>query len=334
MSERILLAHGSGGRLSRELIENEIVPCFGATSLQGLPDGATLPVQEGQIVFSTDSYVVQPLFFPGGCIGDLAVHGTINDLAVAGGAPQWLSVALILEEGLEFSVLRPVLAAIAAAAKHCGVQIVTGDTKVVPKGVCDGLYVNTAGIGVRWPEFNLGPQRLEVGDVVIASGTLGDHGMAVLAARERLLASGGPLSDTAPVHRLVGLLREFGPAIKLMRDPTRGGTAAVLNELVAEQPVGIVLQEGSLPFSPAARALAEMVGMDLLQVASEGRFLLVCAASCAAEVVARLQGLPEGAGATIIGRVSTAKGQVLLETIAGGCRFLDVPEGELLPRIC
>ena len=330
----IQLAHGGGGRLTRELIESEIVPRFGNGPLRGLPDGATLPSPGERLVFTTDSFVVQPLEFPGGNIGDLAVHGTVNDLAVCGGEPKWLSLALIIEEGLPFAVLGRVLDSVRAAADACGVIVATGDTKVVARGQGDGLYINTAGIGRALPEFALSPAKIREGDCVLVSGTLADHGMAVLAARQNIDFVNGPQSDTAPVHGLVLAVRDLGASIRFMRDPTRGGAASVLNEIVEESELGILLKERELPLAPATRAVAEMLGIDPLHVASEGRMILICAPEEVPEILKRWRALPEGVGAMRLGTVSRDKGRVVLETLAGGRRLVDVPRGELLTRIC
>jgi len=330
----IQLAHGGGGRLTRELIEQEIVPRFGNGPLRGLPDGAMLPSPGERLIFTTDSFVVQPLEFPGGNIGHLAVHGTVNDLSVCGGEPKWLSLALIIEEGLPLDVLGRVLDSVRAAADACGVTVATGDTKVVARGQGDGLYVNTAGIGLALPEFTLGQERINEGDCVLASGTLADHGMAVLSARQNMAFMNGPQSDTGSVHRLVGAVREFGPAVRFMRDPTRGGAAAVLNEIVEGREIGILLKERDLPLAPATRAVAEMLGIDPLHVASEGRLLLFCDRAAAPEILKCWRALPEGAGAVCLGSVNRDKGRVVMETVTGGRRLVDVPRGELLPRIC
>ena len=330
----ILLAHGSGGRLSRELVETEILTRFGESSLAALPDAASIPRPPRPLLFSTDSFVVRPLFFPGGNIGDLAVYGTVNDLAVSGATPRWLSLALILEEGLEMNVLRQVLDAVKNAAVRCDVTVVTGDTKVVHRGQCDGMYITTSGIGELLPGFELDQRRIMPGDLVLTSGTLGDHGMAVMAVREGIDFRDGPVSDTAPVHRLVQGLRELAPAIKFMRDPTRGGAAAVLNEMLGAGRVDIVLGETELPFAASTKALAEILGFDLLHSASEGRLLAVCAADAAPAVLDYWKSLPEGKGAAAIGRVTTGHGRVMLETLIGGRRLVSLPEGELLPRIC
>ncbi len=330
----IQLAHGGGGRLSAEFVCDEILPRFGHKALKGLPDAATLQSAGNKLVFSTDSFVVKPLEFPGGNIGHLAVHGTVNDVAVAGGRPRWLSLALILEEGLEFDLLRRVLDSIRSAASDCGVEVVTGDTKVVARGECDGLYINTSGIGEALVGLDLGPSRLAVGDAVLVSGPLGDHGMAVMAARENLPIVSGPVSDTASVHRLVLAAQEFGVAIKFMRDPTRGGAAAVLNEIVQGLEVGIQLDEKNIPYAGATRAVADMLGLDLLHVASEGRVILICSREVVPALLKKWHTLPEGAGAVAMGSVTSEAGRVVLETLMGGHRMVDVPQGELLPRIC
>jgi hydrogenase expression/formation protein HypE len=334
-SDTIQLGHGGGGLLSRDLIRDEILSRFGDDALRGLPDGATLPMPRGRaLVFSTDSYVVQPLEFPGGTIGDLAVHGTVNDLAVCGARPRWLSLGLILEEGLDLAVLRRVLDSVMRAAADCGVAVVTGDTKVVARGQCDGLYVNTAGIGELLEGFALEAGRVRPGDQVLVSGPLGDHGMAVLAARQGIRITNGPCSDTGPVHRLVAAIQPLAPGVRFMRDPTRGGLAAALNEIVEQRPAGILLRETALPFAPGTRAAAEMLGLDLLQVACEGRLLAICAPDIADRVLAAWRTLPEGRAAARVGEVTGQAGRVLLETVTGGRRLVDVPRGELLPRIC
>lgn len=333
MTERIQLAHGGGGRMLRALIEREIVPRFGEGPLDGLPDAAMLGVEKGAILFTTDAFVVQPLEFPGGSLGHLAVHGTVNDLAVSGAAPRWLSLALILEEGLPLALLRRILDDVQAAAADCGVRVVTGDTKVVPHGQCDGMYAATAGVGVALPGLDLSPDRIQPGDRVLTSGTVGDHGMAVMAAREFPGLDAGPQSDTAPVHRLVAALVEFGQAIRFMRDPTRGGLAGVLNEIAEQR--SIVLREDALPVASSARVVAEMLGFDLLNSASEGRVVLICAPESVAPILDKWHSLPEGRDAAVIGTISSAdRGRVALETVTGGRRLVDVPTGDLLPRIC
>jgi hydrogenase expression/formation protein HypE len=337
--ETIQLAHGGGGRLARELIEREILPRFGAGPLGGLPDAALLPAEgENELLFTTDSFVVQPIEFPGGNIGDLAVYGTANDLAVCGGLPKWLSLGLILEEGLPLAVLRRVLDSVERASRRCGVTVATGDTKVVARGQCDGLYVNTAGIGVRLRGFAPTPGRIRAGDRVLASGPLGDHGMAVMALRGGIGVREGPASDVGPVQGLVVAAAPHAGAVHFMRDPTRGGAAAVLNEAVAGRGLTVVLHERDIPVAPATRALADMLGIDVLHVACEGRVLLFCAAEAADGILEAWRPLPEGRHAVVIGGVEEGGGiggeRVVLETVAGGRRLVDVPRGELLPRIC
>jgi len=332
---KILLAHGGGGRLSRELVERHVGPRFAGGPLDGFPDAARIAVGGASIVFTTDSFVVSPRRFPGGDIGCLAVHGTVNDIAVSGGRPRWISLALICEEGLALAELDDVLDSVARAAARCDVRVATGDTKVVARGQCDGLYVNTAGVGEALPGFDMGAAKLRPGDVILASGDLGDHGMAVMAARVGMNVEGRLASDTGPVHRLVLALDELAPAVHFMRDPTRGGAAAVLHEMLGgRDDIGIVLRERDLPFSEGARAVAELIGADLLHVASEGRVLLVCAPEAAPVVLERWRALPEGTGARAVGEVTRDRGRVVLETAVGGRRLVDLPQGELLPRIC
>jgi len=335
----IEMAHGGGGRLARSLIETEILPRFGGNVLNGLPDAATLPALSGAPVLTTDSYVVQPLEFPGGNIGDLAVHGTVNDLAAAGGRPLWLSLALILEEGLPLTVLRAVLDSVQRRAAECEIRVATGDIKVVGRGQCDGLYVNTSGLGEKLPGFDLGSARIREGDHVLVSGPLADHGAAVLAVRENIRIAGGPVSDTGPVHRLVEAAAGQAASVHFMRDPTRGGPAAVLNEAVEECGLDICLTESDLPFSAGTRAVCELLGMDPLHLASEGRLIAVCDGGAAEEILRIWRDRPEGSGAVRIGTVEAGPapgsgGRVVLETVAGGRRLVDVPRGELLPRIC
>ncbi len=333
-AETIQLAHGSGGRLSRELIQSEIVSRFGNGPLAGLPDAATLPFPGDRLVFTTDSYVVQPLEFPGGNIGDLAVHGTVNDLAVCGGKPKWLSLGLIIEEGLPINTLRRILDSVKKSAADCGITVVTGDTKVVGKGQSDGLYINTSGIGEMLPNFALSADSVVGGDDVIVSGNLGDHGFAVLAARKNINIVSNLRSDTAPIHRLIQASQPFATGIRFMRDPTRGGLAAVLNETVSGRTINVCLDEKDIPLSAGARALSETLGIDPLHVASEGRIVLFCSPAVSDGILNTWKTMPEGHGACKIGSVSPGKGRVTITTITGGYRIVDMPRGELLPRIC
>jgi len=333
-NEKITLAHGGGGADAAELIDREIVSRFAGDALSGLPDASPLNLGGADLLFSTDSHVVQPLFFPGGDIGSLSVYGTVNDVSVAGGKPLFISLALIIEEGFPMRTLRKVLDSVAEAARECGVEIATGDTKVVGKGQCDQIYLNTAGIGLKTPALNLGKQRVAKGDAVLASGTIGDHGMAVLAAREKLPIENGPESDSASVWPLVEAAAEFEDAVKFLRDPTRGGVAAVTNEIVANTDVGILLNEAAIPVSRKTAGVAEILGLDILNVACEGRVLAVCAADAAEDLLAAWKSARGGNGAAIIGVVTDEPETVSLNTVSGGKRLVLPPAGELLPRIC
>ncbi len=330
--KRITLAHGGGGLEMRRLVEEEILPRFGEGPLRDLPDAAILPPLSGAPVVSTDGFVVQPLEFPGGNIGHLAVHGTVNDVAVGGGRPRWLTLGMVLEEGLPFDVLGRVLDAVAGAARACGVKVVAGDTKVVPRGACDGMALTTTGIGEAIPGLALGPRRCRPGDRVLVSGSIGDHGAAVLCAREGF--ERGPDSDTAPVHRLVAAGAALGAAVRFLRDPTRGGVATVLHELAEAGGVGVRIDESAVPVAAATRAVADILGLDLLQVACEGRVVAVCAAEAADALLGSWRSLPEGRGAAVVGEITDTAGRVVLETALGGRRVLLPPAGELLPRIC
>ncbi|HBM15067.1 MAG TPA: hydrogenase expression/formation protein HypE [Lentisphaeria bacterium] len=333
--DTIQLAHGGGGRLSDALIRDEILSRFGEGPLKSLPDGATLPKIDGELVFSTDSYVVKPYKFNGGNIGNLAVHGTVNDISVSGGIPRYLSLAMIIEEGFPISELRLILDTIKTSADECDVKIVTGDTKVVARGQCDSIYINTSGIGEKLKGFDLGKHRIKPGDAVIVSGNIGDHGMAILAAREGINIDNNLVSDTASVQRLVQSLHEnFAYAVKFMRDPTRGGVAAVLNEIVSDTSYGIELDSVKIPYSREASSIAEMLGIELLNVACEGRMLLICDNSVASDILNLWKNMPEGKGAEIIGYVNKEPERVSIKTVTGGRRLVDVPTGELLPRIC
>ncbi len=332
--DSITLAHGGGGGVAADFLEAEILSRFGDGALSGLPDAASATVGGAEILFSTDSHVVQPLFFPGGDIGALSVHGTVNDICVAGGRPKLISLALIMEDGLPMEIVGRILDSVAEAAKNCGVAVATGDTKVVGKGQCDKIYINTAGIGERIREFNLAKSRIEPGDAVLVSGTIGEHGMAVLAAREGLPLENGPESDSAPVLGLMETAAAFGDAVKFARDPTRGGVAAVTNEMVAGTNSGVGLEEAAIPVSKATAGVAEMLGLDVLNVACEGRVVLVCDADSAVPLLEAWKRLPEGANSAVVGKITDNAGVVALDTSAGGVRLVLPPAGELLPRIC
>jgi hydrogenase expression/formation protein HypE len=335
MGERILLAHGEGARLTRRLIREEILPALGNEFLRNLADGAALPQVDGRIVVTTDGSVVAPLFFPGGDIGQLAVHGAVNDLAACGAEPLYITLGLIIEEGLPIETLRRVLSSVGEAARRCRVLVVTGDTKVVPRGASDQLFLHTTGIGRLRPGVDLGPHRVGPGDCVLVSGTIGDHGLAILAAREGLDSESTLVSDTAPIHEMCASLLACGTDVHFLRDPTRGGVSAVLQEIVETLGVSIILEEGALPVSPAVRGASEILGLDPLYVANEGKLLAIVAADSAAQAIACLRAQPLGAFAAQIGTVhAVSKGQVLVRGTLGELRVLDEPSGAPLPRIC
>lgn len=335
METKIQIAHGGGGRLSADLIKAEIITRFGKGPLKDLPDAATVPFKNNsKIVMSTDSFVVKPVEFPGGNIGNLCVYGTVNDISVAGGRPRWFSLGLILEEGLEISLLRRILDSLKKSADECGIQVVTGDTKVVPKGQGDKIYINTSGVGEAFEEFNLDRKKIKVGDKVLVSGNIGDHGMAVLCVREGIKIKNGPKSDCGSVQRFVLAARQYGKDVRFMRDPTRGGMAAVLNEITEDRKFGILLDEKHVPYSSEARAVSEMLGLDLLSSPCEGRVVMICAPEVADKIVRKWKKLPEGGNSAVIGTVSDMSGKVAMKTLGGGTRLVDLPRGELLPRIC
>ena len=334
--DRVQLAHGEGARLTRRLVRELLLEAFGNEFLGPLADGATLPGIEGKLVFTTDSFVVSPLLFPGGDIGKLAVHGTINDLAVCGAEPLYLSVAFIIEEGLPLETLRQVVRSIRDAAQVCQVQIVTGDTKVVPRGAADQLFVNTAGIGRLRPGVDLGAHRVRPTDKVLVSGTIGDHGIAILAAREGLELESNLVSDTAPLHELVASLLQCGADVRFLRDPTRGGVSAVLHELADATGLSIILEEKPIPLNAAVRGACEILGLDPLYVANEGKLVAVVATQDAERALACLRAHHLGRSAAVIGEVSdSAPSQVLVRgVLRGALRVLDEPSGAPLPRIC
>jgi len=333
--DRVLLAHGEGARLTRRLIRDIVQPAFDNEFLAPLADAAVLPALGGPIVMTTDSYVVSPLFFPGGDIGKLAVHGTINDLAVCGAAPLYLSVALILEEGLPLDVLRRVVASIRDAAQACGVPVVTGDTKVVPRGAADGLFVCTTGLGRLTPGAALGADRVRPGDRILVSGTLGDHGIAVLAARTGLDLEPPPASDTASLFGLVEELLGAGIDVRFLRDPTRGGVSAALHEVVDQAGVSVLLEEQALPVAPGVRGACELLGLDPLYVANEGKLLAIVAPDDAERALACLRRHPLGARAALIGEVTPeSPPEVCIRGLLGVVRVVDEPSGAPLPRIC
>lgn len=338
--ERVQLGHGSGGRLSAALFRDRFLPHFRNPELERLGDGAVLHLSNGrgsgtEVVFSTDTFVVSPLEFPGGNIGSLAVHGTVNDLAMMGGTPQFLSAGFVLEEGLPFDLLDRIVESMGEAAREAGVVLVTGDTKVVERGKADGLYVNTTGIGVVSPEFRPAPDRAREGDAVLVSGPIGRHGMAIMAAREDLGLRTTIESDSASLFPLVTRLRDaLGDEVRVLRDATRGGVASALNEIAAASGVGISLG-ADIPIPPAVHAACEMLGLDPLYVANEGVLVVLVPSERAAEARDALRGHPLGREAAIIGRaVGEHPGMVVMRTGLGGSRIVDLLPGDQLPRIC
>jgi hydrogenase expression/formation protein HypE len=334
--DRVQLGHGSGGKMSARLLQDLFLPRFANPILELLGDGAVVGVQEPEVVVSTDSFVVNPLEFPGGNIGDLAVNGTLNDLAMMGATPRFVTAGFILEEGLELDVLERILDAMARAVDSAGVTLVTGDTKVVERGKADGLFINTTGIGVLEDGFRPDPSGAQPGDVVLVSGPLGRHGIAVMAVREGLAFDVELESDTASLSPLVHALRRaVGPAVRTMRDPTRGGLASALNEIAASSSVGVELVEHAVPVPGPVAAACEMLGLDPLYVANEGVLTAILAPEAANDALAVLRDHPLGQGAAVIGRVVDAHpGMVVLRTGLGGTRVVDMLPGDQLPRIC
>ncbi len=352
--DTVQLAHGGGGRLMRNLIESMFLPAFGS-NLSPLPpgegqgegvsrlsspvspphDSAVLQVEEGRLAFTTDSYVVTPLFFPGGDIGKLAICGTVNDLAMAGAKPEYLSAGFILEEGLPIETLRRVVASMADTARSVGVRIVTGDTKVVDRGRGDGIFINTAGVGCIPRGVDIAPNRVQPGDAVLLSGDLGRHGIAIMSVREGLQFEGALDSDCAPLADLVEAMLATGADIHCLRDLTRGGLAAALNEIAMDVQVGIEIEEAAVPVAEPVAAACELLGLDPLYVANEGRLVAFVPAESADRVLEAMRRCPVAAGATLAGKVtSTHAGVVELRSRFGGGRIIDLLSGEQMPRIC
>ena len=336
LEDTIRMGHGAGGRMMADLIQEVFLRHLDNPLLRQLADSTVLALAgNGRIAISTDSFVVRPLFFPGGDIGSLAVHGTVNDLAMRGARPLWLTAAFILEEGLPVEDLRRVVRSMAEAARRAGVAVVAGDTKVVERGHGDGVYINTTGVGVVPDGVDVGPQRIRPGDVLLISGTVGDHGIAVLSEREGLGFETELVSDSAPLNGLVEALLTAAPSTHCLRDPTRGGVAAALNELAVAAGVGVELDEAAVPVRPAVAAACEMLGFDPLTVANEGKLLAFVPPEEAEAALEALRAHPLGQNAARIGQATAEHpGLVLARTGIGGRRVVDMPLGELLPRIC
>jgi hydrogenase expression/formation protein HypE len=333
--EQIVLGHGSGGKLTAQLIDRVFLPAFSNPLLNKLDDQAVLEINGSRLAFTTDSFVVTPIFFPGGDIGRLAINGTVNDLAMSGARPLYLAAAFILEEGLATDDLRRVVESMSAAAREAGVQLVTGDTKVVNRGKGDKVFIATTGIGVVERPVDISASRARPGDKVIVSGFIGDHGMAILSQRENLEFEGAIESDCAALHQLVADMLEVTNEIHCLRDPTRGGVATVLNEIAAHSQVGVCLRETGIPVRDTVRGACEILGLDPLYVANEGKLIAIVPESRAEAVVARMQQNRMGRDARIIGEIiSEPAGMVLMKTEIGGTRVVDTLFGEQLPRIC
>lgn len=335
-NKKILLAHGGGGRLSSKLIENSILPKLRNDTLAELGDSASLDLDSASVCFTTDSFVVKPLFFNGGDIGKLAVCGTVNDLAVAGAKPVALSLSLIVEEGLEIEVFEKILSSAAEAAKGASVDIVTGDTKVVEQGAADKIFINTAGIGTRYPGVDLSMSKIKPGDKVIINGNIGDHGMAIMSQREGISFDSPLQSDCACLGGIIGEVLENCDGVRFMRDPTRGGVAATLNEIAEGSGHGIELVESALPIDPTVRAAADMLGFDLLETANEGKVLFIVDAGCAEKVVEICRAHRLGKNAGVIGTVIETEDDPVVEIVTSirGRRIVQKPYGRELPRIC
>jgi hydrogenase expression/formation protein HypE len=332
----IVMGHGGGGKLGNELVEHLFLPAFRNPALENLGDAAVLETAGGRLALSTDSFVVQPLFFPGGSIGELAVNGTVNDLAVSGAEPKFLSASFILEEGFQLAQLAAIVEAMAKAASTAGVQIVTGDTKVVERGHGDGCYITTAGVGLLRPGIQVGPHRARPGDAIIVSGTMGDHGMAIMSVREGLEFESPIRSDCAALNGMIAeILDAAGIAVHAMRDPTRGGLASTLNEIAHSSDVGVAIDESQVPVRPEVQSACELLGLDPVYVANEGKAVFFVATEAAERVLAILRAHPLGKDAARIGHVTAEhKHMLVARTAMGANRVIPTMIGEQLPRIC
>jgi len=333
--KQITLAHGAGGKATQTLIEAVFLDAFRNPILEPLEDAARLHVNGARVALTTDSYVVSPLFFPGGDIGDLAVNGTVNDLSMAGAVPLYLSAGFILEEGFLVADLRRIVGSMQAAAQRAGVQVVTGDTKVVEKGKADGCFISTAGVGVIEHEVSLGVANAQPGDAILVSGPVGDHGVTIMLARGELDIEADIVSDTAPLNGLVASLLSATQGVRALRDATRGGVATILNEIAAAAGVGVLVTEDDIPVRAAVRGASELLGIDPMYVACEGRLVAVVDSACADTALAVMRAHPQGRDAAVIGRVTAQpEGIVQLKTAFGGTRIVDMLVGDPLPRIC
>ena len=333
MNEKITLAHGAGGQLSQELMKEVILPVFDNPILNLLHDGAIINLNNPKIAFTTDSYVIRPIFFNGGNIGKLSICGTINDLAMSGAVPKFISVAFIIEEGFLIEDLKCIVKSMRKTADEAGITIVTGDTKVVNHGQCDGIFINTAGIGQLIDNVNISPKSVKSGMKIIVSGMIGDHAAAILSERHNLNLN--LESDCAPLNELVNQMLEVAPDIAMLRDPTRGGLAAVLNEIAQSSDVGIIIDEDSLPIREQVHGVCDILGFDVLELANEGKLVAFVHENEAEKVLEVMHKNKYGINAAIIGEVvNSAKGQVGLKTSIGSIRIVDMPMGNLVPRIC
>jgi hydrogenase expression/formation protein HypE len=331
----VLLAHGGGGRLSHQLVQKMFLPCFDNPQLAPLHDGAILDTGGARLAFSTDSYVVNPIFFPGGDIGELAVNGTVNDLAMCGARAQFLSAAFVLEEGLPMEVLWKIVVSMQEAASRAGVTVVTGDTKVVDRGKGDKIFINTSGIGLMRDGVTIDPSNAQAGDAILLSGTIADHGIAVLSLREGLQFRTKLASDTAPLNGLADAMFAASTEIHVMRDPTRGGVASALNEIAEAARLGMVLEESRIPVREEVRGACEFLGLDPLYVANEGKLLAIVPRLLAERILLAMRAHPLGKDAAIVGEVvQDHPGVVLMRSTIGGMRVVDMLSGEQLPRIC
>ena len=334
-TDKIMMAHGSGGRHSQELFKNIFLPEFANPFLNEVHDGAILNIEGKRLAFSTDSYVVNPLFFPGGNIGDLAVNGTVNDLAMCGAKPLYLSAGFILEEGFEIEKLQQIVQTMGAASKKAGVMLVTGDTKVVENGNADGIYINTAGIGLIDENLIISPNNAKEGDMIIINGRIADHGIAILSKREGLDFESDIQSDSAPLNGLVESMLETSSNIHILRDPTRGGIAATLNEIAEASNRGVLIEEQKIPISESVVSISSLLGIDPFNVANEGKLLAIVSNNDAESLLEVMQSHPFGVESSIIGEiVSSHPGKVVMKTAIGTKRVVDMPSGENLPRIC